>query len=533
MSNSQSQVLRIGMQIAIYEIKGLLGSNQSEIIYRAWNKRSDSMVIIKEFFPFEYAVRDEDGQSIIPNSRISEFVFEFGLSDFIQLNEKLLEIQHPGAQIAQNILELNQTAYLVVDDPKGKLLSNYLNNSEPYKEDELKNLAISLLETLHEFHKAGIVHGDIHPANILMKENGEPVLLNFATARQKFARYIEEPSDELHTGYASPEQYLSRGNIDASSDIYAMGAVLYRCIFGRDPESSETRMAEINKEKPDPLKPMLDKSDTGFSDEFLATVEWMLQLESSSRPQIATEVIPAFRKAKSDSKSVVSFFSEAKTWLARVMERGSKRKPFNVATLAVGILTSTIFGSVVTSWFLGHDETDHNILSSQDLEKQGETAFAEAVDGITEKGIFNKNIPDNSEKPTNRIMPTQEETLKENTSNKLINEYMEKAEDSFAKFYLITPPEGNAYFYYKQVLGIKSDHKGAIKGIEKIINQYFLLINKAINTDDKPLAKLYLNRITAISPKSASQKETIKQFNEILQGINPRPTINPDSEQPG
>jgi hypothetical protein len=139
MSNIQSQALRIGTQLAVYEIKELIGSNQSEILYRAWNKRLDTMVILKEFFPFDYASRDVESQSVLLSSAVSEFVFEFGLGNFIQVNEKQLEIQHPGAQAALNILELNQTVYLVLSDPKGSLLSDYLSNAESYTEDELKS----------------------------------------------------------------------------------------------------------------------------------------------------------------------------------------------------------------------------------------------------------------------------------------------------------------------------------------------------------------------------------------------------------
>jgi hypothetical protein len=104
---------------------------------------------------------------------------------------------------------------------------------------------------------------------------------------------------------------------------------------------------------------------------------------------------------------------------------------------------------------------------------------------------------------------------------------MAKAKDSLAKFNLTTPAEKNANYYYKQVLEISSDHEDAKKGTEKIYNQYVSLIHKAINTNDKPLAKLYLNRMKEVSLGTPSQKKTISHFDEILQGINPRPTIMP------
>jgi len=526
MSKIQNHALRIGTQIAVYEIKELLGSNQSEIIYRAWSKRLNATVILKEFFPCEYASRDEGSQSVLLNSKVNEFVFEFGLRDFIQLNEKLLEIQHPGAQTALNILELNQTAYLVVNDPKGNLLSEYLGSSEPYKEDELKNLVGPLLDTLDEFHKADIIHGDIHPGNILLKNDGNPVLLNFSSARQKFSRYIENPLSELHAGYASPEQYLTRETIESSSDLYSLGAVIYRCITGVDPENAEYRIAELNKSNSDPLKSILEKSGSGFSGKFLVTADWMLQPENAARPQSVSEVMPAFRKAKSSPKYAAGFFSRIKALL--IPEPEPKRKPFGVATLAVSIFASVALAATVTSWFLGHNEVRHDEATFEKPTMSEGTAFGKAVENPPINTPLNQAISNGPGKSTDLVISNPEKALKKSQNEKkLINEYMAKAEDSLAKFNLTTPAEKNAYYYYKQVLEISPDHEDAKKGTEKIYNQYVSLINKAINTDDKPLAKLYLNRMKEVSLGSSSQKKTIDHFDGILRGVNPRPKIIP------
>ncbi len=531
MSKIQNHALRIGTQIAVYEIKELLGSNQSEIIYRAWSKRLNTTVIIKEFFPCEYASRDEGSQSVLLSSKVNEFVFEFGLRDFIQLNEKLLEIQHPGAQTALNILELNQTAYLVVSDPKGNLLSEYLGSSEPYKEDELKNLVGPLLDTLDEFHKAGIIHGDIHPGNILLKNDEKPVLLNFASARQKFSRYIENPLSDLHDGYASPEQYLTHETIESSSDLYSLGAVIYRCITGVDPENGERRLSELNKNNSDPLKPIIEKSSSNFSGKFLVTADWMLQPESTARPQAVSEVMPAFQKANSSPKYAAGFFSRIKALLIPALEPELKRKPFGVATLAVSIFASVALASIVTSWFLGHNVVRHDEATIGKPTMSEGTAFGKAVENPPKNTALNEAIPNGSEKSTDLIISNPEKAL-QNSQNekKLINEYMAKAKDSLAKFNLTTPAKKNAHYYYKQVLEIYPNHEDAKKGTEKIYNQYVSLINKAINTDDKPLAKLYLNRMKEVSLGSSSQKKIIDHFDGVLQGVNPKPTIIPIQE---
>jgi len=513
MSKIQNQALRIGTQISVYEIKECIGSNHSEIIYRACNKRLNSTVILKEFFPFEYVSRGENNQVVLLDSMVSEFVFEFGLGNFIQFNEKLLEIQHHGAQTAHNILELNQTAYFAVDDPEGKLLSEYLSDSGVYTEGELKKFLSSLLDTLDEFHSANIVHGDIHPDNILINKDGKPVLVNFASARQKFARYIEAPTLALHAGYASPEQYLTSVEIEASADLYALGAVLYRCIFGVDPENAEIRMSELKSDNPDPLKSVLDKPDSDFSGEFLVTVDWMLQPASKARPQSVNEVMPSLREAKSSPENTTGFTSKIKYFFGgQATELDSKTKSFGVVALAVSIFASVTLGSWVTSWFLGSDEVRDDSIVLRKPAKQEKIAFGKAVDSVSEKITMNSSILGGSEKNAGLINLSPEKALQ------LINENMVKAEESFSKFYLTTPAEGNAYSYYTKVLEIDPDHEGAKKGIEKIFNQYILLINKAIGAGDKPLAKLYLNRIKAVTPDTSPQKKTIDSLEGVLQG---------------
>ena len=526
MSNIQSQALRIGTQLAVYEIKELIGSHQSEIIYRAWNKRLDTMVILKEFFPFDYVSRDADSQSVLLSSAVSEFVFEFGLGNFIQVNEKLLEIQHPGAQAALNILELNQTVYLVLSDPKGSLLSDYLSNAESYTEDELKKPLGSLLDTINVFHNADIIHGDIHPVNILIQDNGEPVLLNFASARQEFARYIEKPSSELHTGYASPEQYLTRGEIDASSDLYALGGVLYRCISGVDPEDGEARMSEFNKNNSDPLKTAMDITDSGVSNKFLRTVDWMLQPENTARPQSAGEVIATFRKSKSSSTFTAGSLTRAKGLLDQIKERGAKAKTYSIASLAVSVLTAVILGSMITSWYFRDEEEQNDLTAIEASIRQEGASFGRAVAGGSKKTNSKQLVPDDAERSNDEIAIKQEKSQKlKNDERKLMSEYMAKAEESFAQFYLTTPAEKNAYYYYKQVLGIDPNHEDAKKGTENIFNQYVSLIEKAIDAGDNPLAKLYLGRIKEVSLGASSQKETIEHFEGVLQGIDPRPAF--------
>jgi len=380
MTSIEEQALKIGTQIAVYEIKEILGSNQSEIIYRAWNTHLNTLVVLKEFFPSEYASRDAMDQSVSANSTQNTPVFEFGLGNFIQQNEKLLEIQAPGAQVAHNVLEFNQTAYLAVEEGKGSLLSKYLDNAETYTEEELKNLLESLLETLETFHNAGVVHGDIHPSNILIKTNGKPELLNFASARQAFARHVNNLSSELSVGYASPEQYIEGGKAEVSTDLYALGATLYRCVSGEVPVDSRKRTLDLSEQKPDPLKSILAQKESGFSGEFLVTVDWLLQVDSKARPQSVGEIFSAENKDKSSFKYIAASGAagSADIPIDQAHFPISKSGRFGAATLAAGMLASGVFGSVAT-WYLLKKETSKDSIITTEVAREG-AAFGRAID---------------------------------------------------------------------------------------------------------------------------------------------------------
>jgi serine/threonine protein kinase len=380
MTEIQKQALLEGTQVAVYEIKEFLGSNQSEIIYRAWNAHLNGMVILKEFFPFKYAVREEGTQAVKTNLHENISVLEFGLGNFIQQNEKLLEAQFPGAQAVHNVIEFNKTAYLAVEQQKGSSLSEYLKKGETYTEEELRTLLDSLLGTLENFHEAGIVHGDIHPGNIQIQKSGKPVLLNFASARQKFSRLINDPASELRSGYGAPEQYLDEGSSEPPSDLYALGAVLYRCITGVDPEDARNRLSNLSEGKADPLKPILDKTDSGFSGEFLVTVDWMLQVDSKARPQTTSEISAALNKDKSNFKYIAAS-TPSKTESTPeqpVLTAASKGKRFGAATLVASVLASATLGSAVT-WYLKQNGTPPESVLSEQQSEEG-IAFGKAIE---------------------------------------------------------------------------------------------------------------------------------------------------------
>lgn len=111
--------------------------------------------------------------------------------------------------------------------------------------DELLKIFSASLRALHAGHESGMVHRDLKPSNIIIRRNGDPVILDFglAVAPETEDLALTQPGEVLGTpAYMSPEQVVPTGfPIDRRTDIYSMGVSLYHCVTGRRPFAAPTR----------------------------------------------------------------------------------------------------------------------------------------------------------------------------------------------------------------------------------------------------------------------------------------------------
>jgi eukaryotic-like serine/threonine-protein kinase len=130
----------------------------------------------------------------------------------------------------------------------GRALADVLSEGPPEAE-EVTKWAEQLLSTLCASEAAGIVHRDIKPANIIIDGDGSAWLLDFGIARHLGLQSVTPTSAFMgpHTpGYAPPEQFTnSKREIDARADLFALGVVLYECLEGTNPFTSDTNDAAV------------------------------------------------------------------------------------------------------------------------------------------------------------------------------------------------------------------------------------------------------------------------------------------------
>ncbi len=294
MESIQHQALPNGSRIGVYEIQGVQVISHFSIVYRGWNHHLNIMMAVEEYLPLSFAVRAADGQTVEPASENKRESYLYGLSEFIGQAENLMEIEHPNIVTVNNVLQHNGTAYLAMDYEDGLPLSRLCDSHQhQFDEDELKVIIVPILGALQKVHEQGFFHGAVIPANILMRKDGEPILINFAAARLALATQSGTLPMILNKGYAPLEQHKVDGHYGPWTDLYTLGATMYHCVSGTMPVAAIDRESALEKNDPDPL-PLLQGQDMPkYSKALLTAIDSMLALQFDERPVSAAAVIEA------------------------------------------------------------------------------------------------------------------------------------------------------------------------------------------------------------------------------------------------
>ncbi len=149
-----------------------------------------------------------------------------------------------GIVNVRDFFEANGTAFIVMEYLEGMTLKEYITRFGPISWDQALTFMLPVLEVLGKIHKAGYVHRDVSPDNIMMLKDGSIKLLDFGAAADVSGELLKTMTVMLKPGYAPPEQYQGKGGIGPWTDVYAACATFYKCITGETPQDSLSRMFE-------------------------------------------------------------------------------------------------------------------------------------------------------------------------------------------------------------------------------------------------------------------------------------------------
>jgi formylglycine-generating enzyme required for sulfatase activity/serine/threonine protein kinase len=281
-----------------YRILGVVGSGGFGITYEAEDIRLGTSVAIKEYYPHDFGERVAT-MSVRPRSERHEKTFDWGRSNFLKEARTLARFEHPSILRITRIFEANSTAYMVMRFERGQSFESWLSSlARPPTQKELDGIIAPLLDALETLHAAKYLHRDIAPDNIVVRDDGSPVLLDFGAARRAVAEMSQALTGIVKAGYSPYEQYSSDRRLQGTwSDIYALGATLYRAIAGSPPEEATLRLDD------DQMVAATQVGRGRYRSKFLAAIDACLKVRPSARPQSVVEL----RRLLSESERGHSF----------------------------------------------------------------------------------------------------------------------------------------------------------------------------------------------------------------------------------
>jgi len=297
--NAQSNTLPSGTKLECYQIENVLGVGGFGITYKAKDLNLGCSVAIKEYFPANFAVRAANTCTVNSKSNQDNEIYSTGLSRFLDEARTLAQFKSRSIVHVNRFIEANGTAYIIMDYEDGVPLSRYLLKSRKLNEQELALVAIPILDGLEIIHKSKYLHRDIKPSNIYLRKQGRPVLIDFGSARQSLDEQTHAVTGFVTHGYAPFEQYNTIDEQGPWTDIYGLGATLYRCIMGKSPIDALDRLASIQARQPDPLKPLMLEKPKNYGTEILSCIDWMLSFRIEDRPQSVSDILRRFKSIRS------------------------------------------------------------------------------------------------------------------------------------------------------------------------------------------------------------------------------------------
>ncbi|MEM6578296.1 MAG: serine/threonine-protein kinase [Pseudomonadota bacterium] len=286
-------------RFAGFEILQTLGSGGFGITYLARDLKTNAHYAMKEYFPTDLASRGGALALIVPDRHQKRF--QQGLDAFYNEANILRGLPKiEGLISVRGLFKRNGTAYVVMEYVEGVKLTDiilgYLKHDRPFPEDLVRRFVDSIGQALAVIHKAGLLHRDIKPDNILVrKKDGQPILIDFGAAKHSNMR---SEIQAYTPSFAAIEQVPPRLRASTDhykegpwTDLFALSMVAYVMMTGRKPVPAELRLRTIAKGEHDPYVPVTETGGEKYSPELCSVVNQGCALDPTRRPLDAKEYL--------------------------------------------------------------------------------------------------------------------------------------------------------------------------------------------------------------------------------------------------
>jgi Tol biopolymer transport system component/serine/threonine protein kinase len=323
-----SMALPTGTRLGPYEIVAALGAGGMGEVYKARDTRLDRMVAIK-ILPADKVIN--------PDRKLR----------FIQEAKAASALNHPHIVTIHDISNDNGIDFIVMEYVPGKSLEQLISGKGMRTPEALK-YAIQIADAFAAAHAAGIVHRDLKPANVMVTDEGKVKVLDFGLAKLTAVAITESDATltALHhteegaivgtIAYMSPEQAEGKA-VDARSDIFSFGTVVYEVLTGQKAFSGESKlstMSAILREEPKPLAQLVPDVPR----ELEKIVQRCLRKDRDRRFQSMSDLKVALQDVKDESESGVTALPVASAVVTTTPRKS--RLPIYGAMVAIALVAA-------------------------------------------------------------------------------------------------------------------------------------------------------------------------------------------------
>ena len=359
----RSDFLRRGTVLCAgrYTVHNFIAAGGFGCTYSGLHGSLGCKVAIKELFVRAYCNRGDDGSTVMVGTRGNEPAFERLKDKFINEARSISRLRHGGIVHVYDVFEENGTAYYVMDFIEGETLEDKVNREGAMGEGEAVDYIVKVARALEYIHSRGMLHLDVKPANVMVDGEGETYLIDFGVSKL-YDRATGENNSTLQgltPGYAPLEQAAADvTKFMPASDVYSLGATLYRLLTGVTPVSASLRASG------DELPPL----PAHVSERTRKAVEGAMELNKTRRTRTVREFVEQLggephgdgrkavatvpreaAKAKT-AKTVVLNSRGAKAQMEVVVSKDGKLGSLkNIVVSMLAVIVYTVIGSQLCS----------------------------------------------------------------------------------------------------------------------------------------------------------------------------------------
>jgi len=345
-----------------YLVGRVLGEGGFGITYIGFDFKLREKVAIKEYYPSGISTRyNEKSLAVEATSEDAKAAIDQGKTKFLEEARTMAKLRNvPNVVNVIDFFYANGTAYIVMEYLDGQSLHGWLEKHGPEKDfNRLYAMLRPVMQSLAQMHRAGLIHRDISPSNLMLLKDGTVKLLDFGTAKEADGNGRKTLSVVLKHGFAPEEQYSRHGEQGPWTDVYALCATVYKLLTGVTPEDSIDRRTKDNLKRPSELGVKINPKQERVllkglaikkEDRIKSVDELMEKLDAAEKAK-KTEIIEKPIKIPAETKE-------------KPPKPANKRGLLILAGLAVVVIALGIFGFGNARIAGGKDMTNTSISSS-------------------------------------------------------------------------------------------------------------------------------------------------------------------------